>query len=234
MAKMKKEIPVIEPIEFLAASRLFSGFSKEKLMRLKLTLEPSLMEYKKNDVAISENTAAYKLALITDGKFIATKLTNDGGKRIFRIHMQGDLLGLEACKSSFGTWPHTYTCDENGGLLWFNIEPLLAATGTMEEIEDNLKLRDNIENILADLAVRLHYHTDVLSTSPLRDRLMLHLTYMSDKHSCDQLELHMNRTQLAGYLSVDRSTLSRELQSMKSDGLIETKGESTFIILRNK
>ena len=45
------------------------------------------------------------------------------------------------------------------------------------------------------------------------------------------IRLHMNRTQLAEYLAVDRSTLSRELRRMEQDGLLRLGDSYTYYLL---
>ncbi len=57
----------------------------------------------------------------------------------------------------------------------------------------------------------------------IRERVLSYLSDQSILHGSRQFEIPFNRQQLADYLSVDRSALSKELGSMKRDGLLDFK-----------
>lgn len=214
----------------MASSRLFRGFSAEELERVCPMLRPVFRRYVKNQVAIRENEPAGPVAIVTGGEFTDSKLANDGGKYIMRMHSRGDLLGLEAVCSTPGTWARTCTCSAGGELLWLDITRLTEASATPESVGVNLRLRDNMLTMLADMTIRLYYRTDVLSTNPLRDRIMLYLKYMRAKHGENAVELRMSITRFAAYLAVDRSTLSRELKKLADQGVIERRRDGVLII----
>ena len=44
---------------------------------------------------------------------------------------------------------------------------------------------------------------------------------MSEKAGSEYFEIPFNKTELANYLSVDRSAMSTELSKMKEDGLVD-------------
>lgn len=58
-----------------------------------------------------------------------------------------------------------------------------------------------------------------LSLRSTRDRLLAFLSSRLDKGR-DTVEIPFNRQELADYLSVDRSALSRELGLMQKEGLL--------------
>ena len=56
----------------------------------------------------------------------------------------------------------------------------------------------------------------------IREKLLSYLSGESMKNNSLTFEIPFNRQQLADYLSVDRSAMSRELKKMKDEGLIQT------------
>ncbi|MDF2939175.1 MAG: hypothetical protein K0Q90_4548 [Paenibacillaceae bacterium] len=61
---------------------------------------------------------------------------------------------------------------------------------------------------------------DLVSHKSLRDRILHYLSLQARKNNAVQFEIPFSRSDLADYLTVDRSALSRELQRMAKDGLI--------------
>ena len=72
--------------------------------------------------------------------------------------------------------------------------------------KSNMKLLDKITHI---------------SKKTIRDKLMSYFTTLAKKKGSNYFDLPFNKTELASYLSVDRSAMSTELTKMKEDGLIE-------------
>ena len=83
---------------------------------------------------------------------------------------------------------------------------------------------NNLFRISAEKAQSLSKRISLLSQRSMRQKLTLYLEYLSaEKHSA-RFELPMPLSELAGYLSVDRSAMMRELGRMRADGLIQFSG----------
>ena len=54
-----------------------------------------------------------------------------------------------------------------------------------------------------------------------RDKLLLYLSMEAEKSGSAEFRIPFNRQQLADYLSVDGSAMSRELSHMKEEGILE-------------
>ena len=63
----------------------------------------------------------------------------------------------------------------------------------------------------------------IFCTSPktIRSRLLTYFYRLSVKYGSSTIQIPFNRQQLADYLNLDRSALSKELGKMQQDGLIE-------------
>ncbi len=62
------------------------------------------------------------------------------------------------------------------------------------------------------------FHT---SSKTVRGRVMSYLSQQSTVQGSRSVTVPFNRQQMADYLSVDRSALSKELGKMKRDGIID-------------
>ena len=66
----------------------------------------------------------------------------------------------------------------------------------------------------------ISFHT---SPKTIRGRIMVYLSSVSLKKGSSEFDIPFDRQQLADYLNLERSALSKELGKMKKDGLIEVR-----------
>ena len=177
------------------------------------------------------------MAIVVSGEFFAGKTTGSGANALTNIYRKGALLGIPEFCTERATWARTCLCTQAGELLWFDPRGLMDADTGEAELRANLRFRANLETALANHAVKLFYRTEVISTQPLRERVLLFLQMMRERYGEENgtcVRLHMNRTQLAEYLAVDRSTLSRELSRMEKDGLLRLGDSYTYYLDEKK
>jgi CRP-like cAMP-binding protein len=75
--------------------------------------------------------------------------------------------------------------------------------------------------IIADKNRDLMQKVDVVSKRTIREKLLAYLSIQAQVQNSRYFEIPLGRVELAEYLCVDRSALTRELAKMKEDGLID-------------
>lgn len=82
------------------------------------------------------------------------------------------------------------------------------------------KLRQNM--MLLSLQKNLTLSTRIFCTSPktIRGRLSVYFTRQCSLTGANEFDIPFNRNELADYLNLDRSALSKELGKMKNEGLL--------------
>jgi CRP-like cAMP-binding protein len=75
--------------------------------------------------------------------------------------------------------------------------------------------------IIADKNRDLMRKVDVMSKRTIREKLLAYLSIQAQVQGSRYFEIPLGRVELAEYLCVDRSALTRELAKMKEDGLID-------------
>ena len=70
--------------------------------------------------------------------------------------------------------------------------------------------------------ISLNSRVELLTKRSIRDKLLGYFTILSTRTLCKSFSLPFSLTDLADYLSVDRSAMMRELKSLKDDGIIYT------------
>ena len=90
---------------------------------------------------------------------------------------------------------------------------------------ENTHCKDTILNNLLHISIQknLTLSNRIFCTSPktIRERLLIYLSNESRKAGSQEFVIPFDRQQLADYLSLDRSALSKELGKMKKEGLLD-------------
>ena len=78
----------------------------------------------------------------------------------------------------------------------------------------------NLVAILAAKSVSLLVKIDHISARGIRGKVLAYLSTLSARENSRTVRVPFSRQEMANYLSVDRSALSKELSAMQSEGVI--------------
>ncbi|MCR5145538.1 MAG: Crp/Fnr family transcriptional regulator, partial [Lachnospiraceae bacterium] len=147
-----------------------------------------------------------------------------------------DMWGNKTILSNVGEggfFAETYALLENEPLLVDvraneNCRILFFKVGSLKKLKSNMnlwsfKLISNILMISANKNLHLSGRSFHTSPKTIRGRVMAYLNSVSLKKGNNEFDIPFDRQQLADYLNLDRSALSKELGKMKKDGLIEVR-----------
>ena len=83
------------------------------------------------------------------------------------------------------------------------------------------QLVSNVLLMIQDKTKQICEHLEVLSQRSIRERILCYFEILARQNNSKTFELPFTKSDMADYLSVDRSAMSRELQKMRKDKLIE-------------
>ena len=89
---------------------------------------------------------------------------------------------------------------------------------------------ENLLKIISDKNKFLSMKNDILSQKSLRSKIILYLEYMSNMQKSEKINIPYSRDKLAEFISADRSALSRELNRLAKEKMIELNGNKINII----
>jgi CRP-like cAMP-binding protein len=95
------------------------------------------------------------------------------------------------------------------------------------------RLIQNMLHILAVKAILFNKKLDYLLLKGMRERITAYLLDQSGSNGSLEFKIPFNREEMADFLAVDRSAMSRELGKMRSEGLIDFN-KNSFVILDKK
>ncbi len=209
-------------ISVLQNSRLFQGLTVCELEKVCQAVMPIEKEYSKNQIIINQGELVHKIGILKKGSAISTKYHFNGDAQILRIYLQGEVLLLEAVNTTLLTSPVTLISQTDSIVVFVPYTEIVKKDSISPRIKE--VIMSNCSEILSNELIRLMYKIDVLSKRTLWERILTYLSLIRERSGSSSFDIGMNQEQLAQYLCVNRSVLSKELNLLRKSGLIDYKG----------
>lgn len=215
-------------IALMRKSELFRDLTKRECLEVLDRVRNFVIGYDKNEHVINQGEAVRYIGIVSMGTLTGIKNHYDGSAQVLRVYEEGDILGLDGAASRLSTTPVTIQAETYSTLLMLEYKELRGNDFLSGNIQR--KIDENLVRVLADENIRLMYKVDVLSKRTLRERILAHLSVISEKRGTLQIDIGMNQEKFAQYLCVNQNVLCNELNKMRREGLIEYK-RSTYTLL---
>lgn len=202
----------------ISSTILFKGFTDQEVHQALSCLEGSIRDFNKKEIIFRKEDVLDAVGIILHGQVLLCKENVSGMRFIFSELVDGDIVGETAMRLTREHSGYEAIAGSECKILFIKMNKIV------RPYEQTCHLRGRIiENLLTLLLEnnRLIYQKlDLVSHKSLRDRIMHYLTLEAKKNNATSFTIPFSRSDLADYLTVDRSALSRELQRMAQEGLI--------------
>jgi len=205
-------------LDSIKYSTLFKNISDTDFYTLCSELTPVIRAYAANETIQIQGEVVEKIGIIMDGKVMSIKYHYDGTSQILQNFRKNDIIGLEAVSSTFFTSLGMLITETDCIIVYFKYSDIFSCKNLPEQCK--ITILQNMNNILSDENIKFMYKIDVLSKRTIRERITTYLSFMSEKRNSKTVDIGMNQEQFAQYLCTNRSALSKELNSMRREGLI--------------
>ena len=93
------------------------------------------------------------------------------------------------------------------------------------------QLEKKLPILIMNNTVNLNTRIEILTKKNIRDKLLTYFNLISTRTLSKTFTLPFNLTDLADYLSVDRSAMMREMKLLKEDGVIKKNGDKVTLMI---
>ena len=104
-----------------------------------------------------------------------------------------------------------------------------------KKCKKNCKMHEDLliglPNLVLTKVSDLNLRIELLSKKTIRDKLISYFKILSEKNFSKTFTLPFSLTDLADYLSIDRSAMMRELKSLKEEGFIKKSDKNRITLL---
>ena len=93
------------------------------------------------------------------------------------------------------------------------------------------ELEKKLPILIMNNTIKLNTRIELLTKKNIRDKLLTYFNIISSRKFTKTFSLPFSLTDLADYLSVDRSAMMRELSHLKEEGFIEKNGNKITLLM---
>ncbi len=208
-----------EWLPVLVQCPLFRGLSQEKIEALMPCFTATVRSCGKGDILRTAGQAQTAIGLVLAGQVHIQQEDSSGNRLIIGIFNPGELFGEVSAFAGIGRWPNTVLASKDSHVLFIPIEKINRPCSLV--CDAHQALIRNLLEIIAGKAILMNNRISYLKRKGMREKLAAYLYDLYRQQDSDYLRLPLNREDLADFLNVSRSSMSREMGRMRDEGLID-------------
>ena len=171
--------------------------------------------FQKSQIITSYIQKRNQICVLLTGEADLVRYDLNGGKSIIEHYTKNDIFG-----EAF------YIVTVNNELFSYN--------NIYERCKQNCKfhqlLTEKFCRIVVNKVTNLNTRIEVLTKRTIRDKLLGYFSILSMRNLSRTFELPFSLTDLADFLSVDRSAMMREIRNLKDEGFIKKNGNKLTLL----
>ena len=200
-------------------SPLFDGIQPSDMKPMLHCIGYRVGQYSKGGIIAFEGENLKHIGIILSGRVDMVKEDLWGNKTMLIRMGQNELFGETFACGKDNLSVVTFVVSEDAVVMFMPFSRVMHSCTMVCEFHHRL-----IENMVKLIAAKnrdLIQKVDVVSKRTIREKLLAYLSIQAQQQKSRYFESPLGRVELAEYLCVDRSALTRELVKMKDDGLID-------------
>ena len=199
----------------LSHLRLFQAFSIDELKEFLDSSKCRIREFNKDEIIHFQNETCEFMEIILEGKVLVQNIDEDGNVLTIETFIGGDIIGANLIFSSKSLYPMTVTASRKTTILTMDKELILDTCHRNKQFIAGL-LRE-----ISDKTFLLTEKINAISRKTIRQCIFDFLRQEQYRQDNKTIKLELSKKEIAERLGIPRSSLSRELNKMRKDGIIE-------------
>ena len=198
---------------------IFQGITEAEWQEMQSLACMRRASFEKNDVIFHVGSVVHEIGLVISGNVHIESIDLWGNQTILGNACAGEVFAESYALSQTPMMVDAVAASACK-ILFLNLKFLSDTKGLSLKGSWQNKLLQNL--LLISVRKNLALSTRIFCTSPksVRGRLLTYLSSESLKNNSTAFDLPFNRQQMADYLNLDRSALSKELCRMRDEGLL--------------
>ena len=203
---------------------LFQEIESFDIFKMIKCFDGKIMSYKRDSTILSNVTNSNIMGVVLSGNASLIRYDYNGNRTIIESLETNSIFGKT----------FSYLDNEVSVVATTDCEILLLNySSLMNRCKKNcschIRLIDNVFNLLSQKIIDLNERVEVLSKRSIRDKVLTYLNLLAKKKGKKSFYLPFTYTELADYLSIDRSAMMREIKNLKDEGFLISNGKKITI-----
>lgn len=204
---------------------LFGGFTKQELLDLLSTTKYEIKSYEKGQLIHLQNEICNNVDLILEGQVSVQNIVESGNVLTISAFSTPDMIGANLIFSGSNYYPMTVVASAFTTVLHMPRKLVIRLCKSSEHFMVGFM------KSISDRAIVLTDKISAISLKTIRESLTDFLRYEVQIQNSFIINLPISKKDLAERLGIQRTSLSRELNKMRKDGLLEYNAKT--ITLKN-
>lgn len=209
----------MEHFEILKKTKIFSSASEFECQAMMFCFKTKFRTFKRNEVIIKQGDSMEHIVLILKGGANVENVDPLGNISIIMKLTSGEMYGIESAYAQDEYYQDSVVATEKTLVLYLDRHRLITPCSNRCTRHDSVV--KNLMQIVAERNMELLNKLTHMSKKSIREKVLSYLYLQHHKANSKYFDIPFNKTELASYLSVDRSALSSELNKMKKEGIID-------------
>ena len=195
---------------------------KEQLLK---QLETVTFEFPKNNTILEKIKNDNFLGIIIDGLVQIIKTDYNGNRTIIEELSENSMFGSRI--SSLSNKEYSIITKEDTRIIIIDYDQILRCNINSKYYNQFIK---NLLDITINSVNSKNERIEILTKKTIRNKLLEYFRIVSSKNNSRNIYLPFTFTDLADYLAIDRSAMTRELKYLKEEGFIEIKNKRITLL----
>ncbi len=196
---------------------------REKLLK---SLESHSFHFPKNNSIFSIFEQENHIGIILNGYLQIVRIDSNGNRIIMEEIGENEIFG--SFMLSFKSAEYEILAKEDTDIVVLEYDQILHHQDLNKKYY--FQFLQNMLEISFQKMKEKNERIEILTKKTIRNKLLEYFNIISSKYGSKYVYLPFNFTDLADYLAIDRSAMSRELKNLKEEGLIEVKGKRITLL----
>lgn len=215
---------MLDFIHILEHIDLFKEVDKEDILKLFIIDSYSIKNYRKGEVIYLQNEMCSTFDVVLKGTISVQGIDDKGNYISINDFTTGNMIGGNLLFSHKNSYPMMVISKTNSTILHLKKDLILKLC------QSNTAFLINFLQSISDNTLILTDKIKSLSFKSLRQCIADFLIYESYNQGSSTIKLKLTKKELAEKFGVQRTSLSRELNKMRKDKLIEYDSKTITII----
>ncbi len=203
----------------------FQNISPKNREKLLYTLESSRLTFPKNELILSNINQGNIIGIVIKGMMQIIKTDYNGTRTIIEELEENDIFGTIISPLSN---EYDILTKEESTVYIIDYDEIKNL-----DLENKSYYNQFLKNLLEIIILKIEERNnriEILTKKTIRNKLLEYFNIESKKNGLRVINLPFNFTDLADYLAIDRSAMSRELKYLKEEGFIEIKNHKITLL----
>lgn len=198
---------------------LFRQIEIEDFSHLLTCLNTRIRTYNTDEYVFFLGDEVNYIGVVLKGSVEIVKETLAGNRHIVAVLGPSSIFGEGVVCTKKRIAPVSVRVKEPSNILLIPYEKIIKSCGN--SCSFHTQLIHNMMMILGEKNYTLNHKIDMLMLKGMREKIATFLLQESNERATNSFTISLNRTELAEYLNVSRTSMCRELARMKEEDIID-------------